>query len=87
MQAQDCCRALCQAAGGIREAHKIYYPLGRSKDRQALFREAPLAQFKINTEANSITPLTARTFGELGFKERSNLQEWIAKQPSCLGDR
>src|SRR4029077_5233889 len=48
--------------------------------------EAPLAQFKINTEANSITPLTARTFGELGFKERSNLQEWIAKEPSCLGE-
>jgi RecB family endonuclease NucS len=45
-----------------------------------------LAQFKINTEANSITPLTARSFGELGFKERSNLQEWIAKEPSCLGE-
>jgi len=44
------------------------------------------AQFKINTEANSITPLTARTFGELGFKERGNLQEWIAKEPSCLGE-
>jgi hypothetical protein len=26
-------------------------------NRQALFREAPLGQFKINTEANSITPL------------------------------
>jgi Domain of unknown function (DUF4268) len=45
-----------------------------------------LAQFKINTEANLITPLTTRTFGELGFKERSNLQEWIAKEPSCLGE-
>ena len=43
-------------------------------------------QFRINTETNSIVPLTARTFGELGFKERSNLQEWIAKQPSCLGE-
>lgn len=31
-------------------------------------------------------PLTARTFGELGFRERSNLQEWIAKEPSCLGE-
>ena len=39
-----------------------------------------------NTEANSITPLTARTFGELGFKERGNLREWIAKEPSCLGE-
>lgn len=45
-----------------------------------------MAQFKINTEANSIMPLTARTFGDLGFKERSNLQEWIAKEPSCLGE-
>jgi hypothetical protein len=48
--------------------------------------EAPLAQFKIDSEGNSITPLTVRTFGELGFKERSNLQEWIAKEPSCLGE-
>jgi hypothetical protein len=45
-----------------------------------------LAQFKIHTESNSIIPLTPRTFGELGFKERSNLQEWISKQPSCLGE-
>lgn len=45
-----------------------------------------MAQFKIDTEGNSITPLTVRTFGELGFKERSNLQEWIAKEPSCLGE-
>jgi hypothetical protein len=45
-----------------------------------------LVQFKINTEANSITPLTVRTFGELGFKERSNLQEWVAKEPCCLGE-
>jgi hypothetical protein len=45
-----------------------------------------MAQFRINTETNSILPLTARTFGELGFKERSNLQEWIAKEPSCLGE-
>jgi hypothetical protein len=45
-----------------------------------------MAQFRINTETNSIVALTARTFGELGFKERSNLQEWIAKEPSCLGE-
>ena len=30
--------------------------------------------------------LKTRTFGELGFKERANLQEWIAKEPSCLGE-
>jgi hypothetical protein len=45
-----------------------------------------LAQFKINTESNAIVPLTPRTFGELGFRERSHLQEWIAKEPSCLGE-
>jgi hypothetical protein len=45
-----------------------------------------MAQFRIVTESNSIVPLTMRKFGELGFKERSNLQEWIAKQPSCLGE-
>jgi hypothetical protein len=42
--------------------------------------------FKIDKESNSIVPLTLWTFGELGFRERSNLQEWIAKQPSCLGE-
>jgi hypothetical protein len=45
-----------------------------------------MAQFRIDTQANSIVPLTKRTFGELGFRERSNLQEWIAKEPSCLGE-
>src|SRR6202795_1417952 len=42
--------------------------------------------FKIDMVSNSIMSLTIRTFGELGFKERSNLQEWIAKEPSCLGE-
>ena len=42
--------------------------------------------FKIDAAANSITSLTLRTFGELGFSERKNLQEWIAKEPSCLGE-
>jgi hypothetical protein len=42
--------------------------------------------FKIDMESNSITPLRVRTFGELGFRERNNLQEWIAKNPSCLGE-
>jgi len=42
--------------------------------------------FKIDMESNSITPLKVRTFGELGFRERNNLQEWIAKNPSCLGE-
>jgi RecB family endonuclease NucS len=42
--------------------------------------------FKIDTATNSITSLTTRTFGDLGFSERKNLQEWIAKKPSCLGE-
>jgi hypothetical protein len=31
-------------------------------------------------------PLAARTFADIGFKERANLQEWIVKEPSCLGE-
>src|SRR6266853_3313850 len=42
--------------------------------------------FKIDVKSNSIMPLTARTFGELGLRERNNLQEWIAKEPSSLGE-
>src|SRR5258708_19159336 len=42
--------------------------------------------FEIDRASNSIAPLTSRTFGEIGFKERTNLQEWIAKKPSCLGE-
>ena len=42
--------------------------------------------FTIDTAANSITSLTIRTFGDLGFSGRKNLQEWIAKEPSCLGE-
>ena len=42
--------------------------------------------FKVNREANSIEALDNRSFAELGFKERHNLQEWIAKMPSCLGE-
>ena len=45
-----------------------------------------MAQFRIDTATNSIVPLTLRQFGDLGFKEREHLQEWIAKQPSCLGE-
>ena len=42
--------------------------------------------FKINSTENHITPLQVRSFSDLGFKERSNLQEWIAKDSSCLGE-
>jgi hypothetical protein len=42
--------------------------------------------FRIDRASNSIIPLKTQTFGALGFTERANLQEWIAKRPSCLGE-
>ncbi|MGB3025832.1 DUF4268 domain-containing protein [Paradevosia shaoguanensis] len=42
--------------------------------------------FRVDRDANSIQPLVARTFSELGLRERAHLQEWIAKYPSCLGE-
>lgn len=42
--------------------------------------------FKINIKKNEISPLAIRSFVDLRFKERTHLQEWIAKEPSCLGE-
>ena len=42
--------------------------------------------FIIDKENNKIDKIESTTFHELGFKEREHLQEWIAKNPSCLGD-
>lgn len=42
--------------------------------------------FAINKETNSITKVNQCSFHDLGFKERDNLQEWIAKTPSCFGE-
>jgi len=42
--------------------------------------------FRIDKDDNSIKPLKARSFLELGFKERQHLQEWIAEYPSCLDE-
>jgi hypothetical protein len=42
--------------------------------------------FRIDKAKNEIVPLDVRTFSDLGFKERSNLQEWIAKYPEVLGE-
>lgn len=42
--------------------------------------------FQIDQTTNSITALSAKGFGELGFREREHLQEWIAKCPECLGE-
>ncbi|RWE85111.1 DUF4268 domain-containing protein [Mesorhizobium sp.] len=42
--------------------------------------------FRIDRTKNEIVSLNVRTFSDLGFKERSNLQEWIAKCPEVLGE-
>jgi hypothetical protein len=42
--------------------------------------------YLINRAANRIEPLQPRTFSELGLRERSNLQEWIANHPVVLGE-
>ena len=42
--------------------------------------------YKINKQSNSIEKIDKKTFAELGFRERQNLQEWIAKEPTCLGE-
>ena len=42
--------------------------------------------YQINKESNNIIKLKQRLFGDLGFKERENLQEWIAKNPDVLGE-
>ena len=45
-----------------------------------------LSMFQIDRISNRIIPLQAKGFGELGFKERKNLQEWLAHQPDALGE-
>lgn len=40
----------------------------------------------IDKEKNRITKLQEKTFSELKFKEREHLQEWIANNPSTLGE-
>jgi len=42
--------------------------------------------YRINADENRIEKMTKQTFSELGFKERDNLQEWIANEPSVLGE-
>ena len=42
--------------------------------------------YKIDAKGNKIEKLHERSFGDLGFKERENLQEWIAKEPTILGE-
>ena len=42
--------------------------------------------FLINKEKNRIENVSEKTFSELGFRERENLQEWLANNPSSLGE-
>jgi hypothetical protein len=42
--------------------------------------------YKIDAQSNKILKLQQKSFGELGFKEREHLQEWIAKEPTALGE-
>lgn len=42
--------------------------------------------YQIHRSQNRIAKLEEKTFGELGFRERDNLQEWIANNPEVLGE-
>ncbi|MDO5970808.1 DUF4268 domain-containing protein [Flavivirga aquimarina] len=42
--------------------------------------------FLINKNNNRIEKISEKTFTELGFKERENLQEWLADNPTALGE-
>lgn len=42
--------------------------------------------YQIDKANNNINKLEERLFGDLGFREREHLQEWIAKNPDCLGE-
>lgn len=42
--------------------------------------------YVVNKNSNNINQIKSITFSEAGFKERQHLQEWIAKNPSCLGE-
>lgn len=42
--------------------------------------------YKIDKNSNKILKVQERTFSDLGFRERENLQEWIANEPSALGE-
>ncbi|HCT9112041.1 DUF4268 domain-containing protein [Morganella morganii] len=42
--------------------------------------------FTINHQTNRISPVRTKKFSELGFTERKHLQEWLAHEPSALGE-
>ena len=42
--------------------------------------------FTVNHQTNRIIPVKTKRFSELGFTERKHLQEWLAHEPSALGE-
>ena len=42
--------------------------------------------FKVNRKTNRMEKIPKESFSSLGFRERENLQEWIANYPSALGE-
>jgi len=42
--------------------------------------------YLIDREKNRVLKLKKRTFTELKFRERDHLQEWIANNPTTLGE-
>lgn len=42
--------------------------------------------FVIDKEKNRIAKIKARTFSDLGFKEREHLQEWLEHNPEAFGE-
>ncbi|MGY6476595.1 DUF4268 domain-containing protein [Vibrio parahaemolyticus] len=42
--------------------------------------------FTVNHQINRISPVKTKKFSELGFTERKHLQEWLAHEPSALGE-
>jgi RecB family endonuclease NucS len=42
--------------------------------------------YQIDKNKNRIKEISKKTFSELGFRERENLQEWIAYNPNIFGE-
>ena len=42
--------------------------------------------FTVDHHTNRITPVKNKSFSELGLTERKHLQEWLAYEPSALGE-
>jgi len=42
--------------------------------------------YTVNTQTKRIMPVQCKSFSELGLTERKDLQEWLANEPSALGE-